>query len=171
MNQQMNNMAAMNNAGGPVGGTPLMNNAVNSDNTQEVRALLNTYIYDYFLKNKNYDLARQVVNELSVKVFPNGGKSSPNQRNGVDDMDMDSKDEKRPDDLPAPQIPGSSSSEEIFLLDWWYQFWDIYSAQRGRGKAGAISYVNHARVSVVFLRAYLDHNVCSGSLVIHAGPL
>ncbi|KAI1340151.1 hypothetical protein F5Y15DRAFT_415042 [Xylariaceae sp. FL0016] len=137
-------------AGGPVGGPmPMMNNNVNnvlaaqqvqrSDSNN--RANLNTYIYDYFLREGMYDCARAMLNsdqQMNVK------KESPGRRdengnalgNGVGDdpMDTDSKDDidsKRPSDLPAPNVP--SGSDSCFLYEWFCLFWDMLSAQRNKG--------------------------------------
>lgn len=149
--QQMNPMMAMNAGGGPVGGTPNANNASGQQmgGLENSRKLLNTYIYDYFLKNGNFNLARQIWKELPINSTPST-KSSPGRANGVDDsMDTDSKDDvmKRPDDLPIPAIPGDPT-DNAFLSDWWCQFWDIYSAHRGKKHAGpALQYVQHTRVS------------------------
>jgi hypothetical protein len=57
--QQMAQMAAMNANNGQVDGTPMMRNMAHpagkgTDPTEK----LNTYIYDYFLRNKHISLAR-----------------------------------------------------------------------------------------------------------------
>ncbi|EKG18169.1 cAMP-dependent protein kinase pathway protein [Macrophomina phaseolina MS6] len=149
MNQQQANMAAMNQQGGPVGGTPLMQ-AGGARGSNDPQTMLNTYIYDYFLKNHHWDLARQVKDVLIINTGT-APKPSPGGRrdmNGVDDMDTDSKDElhKRPDDLPPAAVP-SDPSENSFLFDWWTQFWDIFNAQRQRSKPGSaqLQYLAHTR--------------------------
>ncbi|KAK7544942.1 uncharacterized protein J3D65DRAFT_44490 [Phyllosticta citribraziliensis] len=158
MNQPPN-MVTMNSQGGPVGGTPLMNNGgtplANNGGARgpsDPQTLLNTYIYDYFLKNHHWDLARQVKNELHPNTKPvTGPKPSPGRRdvNGVDDaMDTDSKDDlhKCPDDLPQAAVP-SDATENSFLFDWWSQFWDIFNAQRQRqpGTKTSFQYLQHQR--------------------------
>ncbi|KAF4302131.1 cAMP-dependent protein kinase pathway protein [Botryosphaeria dothidea] len=142
-------MAAMNHQGGPVGGTPLMQ-AGGARGSNDPQTMLNTYIYDYFLKNHHWDLARQVKDVLVINTGT-APKPSPGGRrdmNGVDDMDTDSKDEmhKRPDDLPPAAVP-SDPSENSFLFDWWTQFWDIFNAQRQRSKPGSaqLQYLAHTR--------------------------
>ncbi|KAF2139938.1 uncharacterized protein K452DRAFT_58352 [Aplosporella prunicola CBS 121167] len=147
MNQQAH-MASMNTTGGPVGGTPLMNSGGQRGN--DPQTMLNTYIYDYFLKNHHWALARQIKSELMVNTT-NQAKPSPGRRdvNGVDDsMDTDSKDDldKRPDDLPLAAVPGDMA-ENSFLFDWWSQFWDIFNAQRQRSKPGPqqLQYLAHTR--------------------------
>ncbi|KAF9635832.1 cAMP-dependent protein kinase pathway protein [Lasiodiplodia theobromae] len=149
MNQQQANMAAMQQQGGPVGGTPLMQ-AGGARNSMDPQTMLNTYIYDYFLKNHHWDLARQVKDALVINIGP-ATKPSPGGRrdvNGVDDMDTDNKDEmhKRPDDLPPAAVP-IDPSENSFLFDWWHQFWDIFNAQRQRSKPGSaqLQYLAHTR--------------------------
>lgn len=143
-------MAAMQQQGGPVGGTPLMQ-AGGARNSMDPQTMLNTYIYDYFLKNHHWDLARQVKDALVINIGP-ATKPSPGGRrdvNGVDDMDTDNKDEmhKRPDDLPPAAVP-IDPSENSFLFDWWHQFWDIFNAQRQRSKPGSaqLQYLAHTRV-------------------------
>ncbi|OCL08722.1 hypothetical protein AOQ84DRAFT_292579 [Glonium stellatum] len=146
------NIAGMNAAGGPVGGPPMMNNGrPRGGNEMDPRAQLNTYIYDYFCKNGYWALARMVNQDLPINIDTERPKPSPSGRNmnGVDSMENDSKDEllkQRPDDLPIAKIPGDQSAENSFLLDWWCQFWDIYSAARMKGKASpAQQYLAHTR--------------------------
>ncbi|KAF2753165.1 hypothetical protein EJ05DRAFT_490377 [Pseudovirgaria hyperparasitica] len=123
------------NSGGPVqaGAMSMMGgNNPPSDTTQ----LLNTYIYDYLLKNQHWELARGFNKTFNLNIQNGGTKSSPGQRNvnGVDSsMDEDSKDdETRPSDLPKPLIPGNTASDNSFLFDWWSQFWDVFAAQRAK---------------------------------------
>ncbi|KAI9877000.1 MAG: hypothetical protein M1830_005066 [Pleopsidium flavum] len=157
-------MAGMSAVGGPVGGMSMMNNGIGlgasraDSNPQDGwREYLNTYIYDYFIKNELYDCARAfLASEVPMKTFP-PTKLSPGRRrdgdvNGVDEstMDTDSKDDlhsKRPDDLPIPNVP-PDCPDNSFLFDWWCLFWDIFDAQRGKKtKPGdpALQYVQHTQ--------------------------
>lgn len=143
-------MAGMNATGAPGGGTPMMNNGGPRGEPNSNRTQLNTYIYDYFLKNHHYELARAVSRELPISATPQA-KTSPGGRdvNGVDEsMDMDSKEDgpKRPSDLPVPTI--LDHTEGSFLFDWWCQFWDIWSAHRRKvpPAATASQYLAHAQV-------------------------
>ena len=148
----MGGMTAM---GGPVGGGGVPMNGPNrppmqvNDNQQQ-RSQLNTYIYEYFLRNGMYDCARSLLNsEQPIKVI----KDSPGRRredgNGEDGADGDSKDDidsKRPDDLPAPDVP-RECPESCFLYEWWCLFWDMFNAQRGKGDGrNVLQYVNHTQV-------------------------
>lgn len=128
-------MAGMNVAGGPVGGGPSnAQNAVRPQSDEQKR--LNTYIYDYMLKNERYDLARQFIKSFEI-LKGDGVKQSPGRANGADDMDADSKEDvKKPADLPEPNIPHMEGS---FLYDWWCQFWDIFGAHRQNGTKNSIT--------------------------------
>ncbi|KAA6416136.1 MAG: hypothetical protein FRX48_00855 [Lasallia pustulata] len=160
------NMAGMHAANGALGGMPLMNNGSNGgmsradvdpEGTQayEMKAKLNTYIYEYFLKNELYECAR-AIKQSQVPIWLDTTKSSPGRRrdgdiNGVDDnsMDTDSKDDldsKRPDDLPPPKVP-SNVTANSFLLDWFQLFWDHYGAQRKfkNATSQAVQYVQNTQ--------------------------
>lgn len=161
-NVNMANMGAIGPVGGPM---PMMNNgAMNPQGlprqlqaTEGNRTLLNTYIYEYFLRYGMFDCARALLNSDSqVKV----AKDSPNGRrdengnllgNGVGDdpMDTDNKDDidvKRPDDLPAPNVP-TPLPDSCFLYEWFCLFWDMFNAQKGRGASGQVNqYVSHTQV-------------------------
>ncbi|TVY62892.1 Transcriptional activator somA [Lachnellula suecica] len=148
------NMAGMNNMGGPVGGgMPMMNNGATAGGIRppmpanaDQRAQLNTYIYEYFLRNHMYDCARSLLtSEQPINVL----KESPgSRRNEGDDADGDSKDDidsKRPDDLPLPNVP-KDAPESCFLYEWWCLFWDMFNAQRGKGDGRAVmQYVTHTQ--------------------------
>lgn len=151
--QQMN-MGGMGGMGGPVGGapsqqqqqqgagTPTNGGAVNANDSADTVKRLNTYIYDYFLRNQHYDIARAMHQSGTMELFTQM-KQSPNQRqnqpNGIDDMDTD-----RPKDLPEP---GLQNTEGPFLQDWWFQFWDIYNSRRNLtpNKQATLGYVSAQR--------------------------
>ncbi|KAK5163311.1 hypothetical protein LTR04_002576, partial [Oleoguttula sp. CCFEE 6159] len=119
-------------AGGPNGGGPRAN-------VPDSHKQLHHYIYDYFLKNHQYELARAVHQEMLANTG-SVTKLSPSRRdtNGMDDaMDTDSKNDlhRRPDDLPPAAIP-NDSADGSFLFDWWCQFWDCWGAHRGKAKPG-----------------------------------
>lgn len=139
--------------GGPVGGNPMMNNGANAVRqlmpVKDERAQLNTYIYDYFLKNGMYDCARSLLNsEVGINL------ENPRRRdeNGaIDDSgDGESKDDidsKRPSDLPDAAVP-KECPESCFLYEWWCLFWDMFNAQRGKGDGrNVLQYVTHTQVS------------------------
>ena len=162
------NMASMNMNGGNgvmpgmpgMPGMPLMNNGMNGatprpgseQDDSDYEARLNAYIYDYFLRNENWDCARSLINS-GVQMQP--PLSRDGDVNGTDDnaMQTDSKedmDSKRPDDLPPSKIQ-SDGQGASFLLEWFALFWDVYFAQRNKPKAShqATQYVQHSQVSRV----------------------
>lgn len=162
------NMANMGPMGGPVGGPPMMNNGATGGPQQggaqrqlqahqDNRLLLNTYIYEYFLRYGMFDCARAILNsdaQIKVQKDSPGGRRDENGNllgNGLGDdhMDTDSKeemDQKRPDDLPAPQIP-TPLPDSCFLYEWFCLFWDMLNAQKGKGSNGQVAqYVQHAQV-------------------------
>jgi len=136
--------------GGPVGG-PNMNNGGQSNE----RTLLNTYIYDYFLKNHMHDCAQAILRE--GEVLANGSRrASPSRRpqkhdadgnimtNGVDDAmeNADGSGPRKTEDgedaergFPLPNVVGIQQG--CFLLDWWLLFWELYGV-RTNTKAGTL---------------------------------
>lgn len=111
------------------------------------RTSLPTFIYDYFLKKKKYDLASALLNsDLGVSTRPRT-KRSPDSRdvNGNADnaMETDSKLESMPEASITEQLPNES-----FLQDWWCVFWDIWSAGRNKNTTGpSAQYLNQSTVS------------------------
>ena len=147
-NPQMAGMAGMNVAQGPPDGTPIMGNGQRRPQPNgpvEPRDQLNTYIYDYFLRNGHHRIARTMIDCGLNLSLNHQQKSSPSGRNvnGVDGTE-DSK-----DDLPTPKIPPGHSADNSFLVDWWVQFWDIWGAARKNNpKNVPLQYITHARVSL-----------------------
>ena len=132
-------MGAMN-PGNPAmgGGMPMMNNGANgiqirqSEDHEETNydSRLNTYIYSYFLKRGQWDLARALKN--SSEQFEPPLVNGEANTNGTDNEDSkDGINLKRPDDLPFV----SDESSDSFLLNWFALFWDIYWAQRRSNRA------------------------------------
>jgi len=123
-------------------GTPTNGGAVNANDPADTVKRLNTYIYDYFLRNQHYDIAR-AMHQSSTMEIATQPKQSPNQRqnqpNGIDDTDSD-----RPKDLPDPAF---QNTEGPFLQDWWFQFWDIYTSRRNQGnsKQSTLGYITAQR--------------------------
>ncbi|KAE9572797.1 hypothetical protein CGMCC3_g11119 [Colletotrichum fructicola] len=168
MNVNVNpNMANMNAMGGPVGApVPMMNNGAVAPQvagprqmpvpTESQRTLLNTYIYEYFLRHQMFDCARSLVNgDHQINVTKDGANRRRDENGnllgnglGDDPMDTDSKDDidaKLPDDLPAPKLP-MPASESSFLYEWFCLFWDIFNAQRTKGGNGPVNqYVSHTQ--------------------------
>jgi len=162
------NMNAMNAMGGPIG--PPMNMMANGPlvaqpgpgpqsqmQLDSSRTLLNTYIYEYFIRYHMYSCARAVYEaDPNIKV----SKDSPGKHrdengnllgNGLgDSMDADSKDgldQKRPDDLPAPNVP-TPVADNCFLYEWFCLFWDMFNSQKGKGSTSQVNhYVSHTQVS------------------------
>jgi hypothetical protein len=146
-NQQM--QMAMN--GGPVNGTPVMANMNMPGPPQrqpmDPREQLNTYIYDYFLRNNHGRLARAMVEcDMKMSTTPPTKTSPGNKQNGMDPMDDDSV-----TGLPNPLLPEKQMADNSFLLDWWVQFWDIFQASKiNRGDRAPTTkgghYIAHTRV-------------------------
>ena len=143
--------------GGPVGGgIPAMNNGAGAGVRQvnDNRSQLNTYIYEYFLRNEMYECARSLLRSEQpmslVKDSPGRREEGGNNGIGDDGGDGESKDDvdsKRPRDLPAPNLP-KDTPESCFLYEWWCLFWDMFNAQRGKGDGrNVLQYVNHTQVS------------------------
>lgn len=165
-------MAGMNPMGGNVVGVPvpMMNNGTMNPQAaaaanaaaarqqqlnENQRGVLNTYIYDYFIRYGMFDCARSLLSsDQQVNVIKDGVK---NGANGVGDdaMDTDSKDDidsKLPEDLPPPKLP-MAASDTSFLHEWFYLFWDIYTAQRVKGGNGTVNqYVAHTQQQEQLLR-------------------
>ncbi|PMD23726.1 hypothetical protein NA56DRAFT_716215 [Hyaloscypha hepaticicola] len=132
---------------------PMMNNGAAGVRppmpANDNRSQLNTYIYEYFLRNGMFDCARSLLNsDQPMNVI----KDSPGRRrdeNGGDEgADVDSKDDidsKRPVDLPEPNLP-KECPESCFLYEWWCLFWDMFNAQRGKGDGrNVLQYVTHTQ--------------------------
>jgi hypothetical protein len=146
-------MAAVNPAaaGGPVGGGNMMmlsdgSPAMANGSSDQTKTLLNTYIYEYFLKNGMHDVARSLSQQPEKFKINVAQKQSPGQRKDDSDaMDIDSKMDI-PDDLPRPQCPNSSPGT-AFLVEWFGIFYDIFQASARKGSAGpAQQYLMHAQV-------------------------
>jgi hypothetical protein len=139
-------MAAMQANGGPIDGTPMMGTMPHPKRKPtDPREQLNTYIYDYFLRNENYSVARSMLEGgLKITTGPPQKRSPKNRTNGIDQMDQDNG-----DDMPSPELPQNQLAENSFLLDWWVQFWDIYQATKNRGNppSKGSQYIQHTRVS------------------------
>ncbi|KAK5139391.1 hypothetical protein LTR32_007455, partial [Rachicladosporium monterosium] len=153
--QQQQQQQQMNMAGGPVGGgggPPSQQQAQmgvgtpsSGDGNGNAKKRLNTVIYDYLLRNNLHDVARGFLKHMDIEVDV---KKSPNQRgqpNGVADDGMDlgiAELKDLPDDLPMPAQLGDGP----FLLDWWCQFWEIYTGYLGKGgKSQVLSYIANQR--------------------------
>ncbi|KAL8657792.1 MAG: hypothetical protein Q9226_001577 [Calogaya cf. arnoldii] len=147
------NMPAVNGAGG---GMPMMSNGANGatprlGNDEEepgYEARLNTYIYDYFVKNQRYDCAKAMLKgDMPIRTMQ---KRRDGDVNGAGNMHTDSKDDlesKIPDDLPLAGIP-SDPQGASFLLEWFGLFWDVFFAHQRKtppASAQAMQYVQRTQ--------------------------
>ncbi|KAL8698541.1 MAG: hypothetical protein Q9201_006510 [Fulgogasparrea decipioides] len=141
-------MAAVN---GASGGMPMMNSGANGatprpgneEDEPDYEERLNTYIYDYFVKNQRFDCAKAMLNngDMPVKTVP---KRPNGDVNG--NMHTDSKDDlgsKIPDGLPLADLPADPQGAS-FLLEWFGLFWDVFFANKRQAppaSAQAMQYV------------------------------
>ncbi|KAL5604259.1 hypothetical protein BROUX41_002237 [Berkeleyomyces rouxiae] len=113
-------------------------------NDPQHRMILNTYIYDYFIRFGMHDCALPLVKNSDYHVQT---VNDENRNNNEDNSDGDNKEDvKSRGDLPDPSLP--MSSETSFLLEWFAVFWDIYGASRGNTKninPFVSQYVNHTQ--------------------------
>jgi hypothetical protein len=156
------NMAGVNAAvaGGPVGGNMMMINNGSpaippgmEPSIEYTKETLNTYIYEYLVRNGLTDVARTLLQKQdSFKIRTKEG--SPGNRkngevNGVDPdaMDMDMKSDF-PDDMPRPQVPPIGGPNG-FLFEWFSMFSDLYTAHGKRTKmTGGAGMTAHAQYLV-----------------------
>jgi hypothetical protein len=125
-------------------GSPAM--GLNTTSPEQMKAQLNTYIYEYLLKTGHFEIARTLLREEKFEIRTRPPvKQSPGRRkdaevNGVDGdaMDTDVKDDI-PDDLPRPMHLGDTNTPGIgFLYEWFSIFSDLFAAhQRSSKQQGA----------------------------------
>ncbi|KAF8474300.1 hypothetical protein BDZ91DRAFT_355188 [Kalaharituber pfeilii] len=143
---------------------PNMHNGQGMSQMNE-KSNLNTYIYDYFLKNHMYDCAQAILREGDVHT--NGSRrTSPSRRpqkhdadgsvmtNGMDET-MESADGSAPrktedgeDSKPEFPLPSvlRDCPQGCFLFDWWCLFWDIFGIRTGhKGSAQAAQYLTNTQ--------------------------
>lgn len=150
------NMAAVNGAGG---GMPMMNNGANGatprlgneEEDPDYEGRLNTYIYDYFVKNQRYDCAKAMLKgDMPLRTVQ---KRRDGDVNGAGNMHTDSKDDlesKIPDDFPLPALPTDPQGAS-FLLEWFGLFWDVFFAHQRKtppASAQAMQYVARTQVGL-----------------------
>ncbi|CAD6499575.1 BgTH12-03686 [Blumeria graminis f. sp. triticale] len=142
-------------SGGPINsGMPMMNNCapggrplmpINNDQ----RSQLNTYIYEYFLRNGMYECAKALLESgQPLNVIKDGSSRRRDDNGAGEEAGEDSKDDfdpKRPIDLPDPNVP-KECSESCFLYEWWCLFWDMFNAQRGKAEGrNVLQYFTHTQ--------------------------
>lgn len=154
------NIGGLNNLGGGgamPSGIPLMNNIAPKGRppmplNNDQRSQLNTYIYEYFLRNSMYDCAKALLESgqpLNLIKDSPGRRREDNSNNeeGNDESKIDFE-TKRSIDLPEPNLP-KECPESCFLYDWWCLFWDMFNAQRGKADGrNVIQYFTHTQVSI-----------------------
>jgi len=123
-------------------------------NNHDYQSRLNTAIYDYFLKNQEWDMARAMSKSQLKPHYKQ--QQGPRRVNGMDagnEMDQDGKedsgDAKRPSDLPLAGGMDALAHESSFLLDWWSMFWDIFenrNPNKPAKNAAALQYMQHTQV-------------------------
>ena len=148
-------------------GSPATQPTSGSMSPEQLRAHLNTYIYEYFLKLGHYDIARSLLREdkFEIRTKP-PVKQSPGRRkdtevNGVDAdaMDTDVKDDI-PDDLPRPFTGEAASTPGIgFLYEWFSIFSDLYTAHSRSSKLQSGQPGNMGPAAQYLLQHHVRHLV------------
>lgn len=150
------NMAGLNAmGGGPItGGIPMMNNVASGGRppmpiNNDQRSQLNTYIYEYFLRNSMFECAKALLESGQPLNILKGSPARRSDDNGnSEEGGEDSKhefDPKRSVDLPDPNLP-KECPESCFLYEWWCLFWDMFNAQRGKAEGrNVLQYFTHTQ--------------------------
>ena len=147
----MNNLSMNMNGVNPAAMNAMANgpNGIKHDGDGErpdLKRKLNTCIYDYLLKNGQYDVAKALhKSSLGLETQPKPPQKVPDTDVGGEDS-KDDIDTKKPPDLPYPKdVP--SGTESSFLLDWFQLFWEMWLAPRNKSTPDAHKYLEHTRVS------------------------
>lgn len=141
--------------------------------------LLNTYIYEYFLRNEMYDCARALLaSDPQIKV--QDGPNTRRDENGNivangESMDVDSKDgidsKGSAEGLPQPSIP-NPSMDNPFLYEWFCLFWDMFNAQKGKSANNQVQqYINFNQASRASFFFYPCLRLVSHGLTSYAEPV
>ena len=137
------------NAGGPMAMTNGANpaatqNVMPAERDNEMKMKLNAYIYDYLLKNEQWEVARALhKSSLTIRYRKGDGDSMEDSK---DDIEL-----KKPPDLPMPGDVPTMANDNSFLFDWFSIFWDIFLAPRTRNNPGvkqnpALQFMENAKV-------------------------
>lgn len=131
--------------------------------------LLNTYIYDYLVKQSCSATALAFKKEVDIPTIseeearkrrasddnPEGSleknldassqqKEAASRLNGTDDVDIASNSDTSSKNAPA-DVP--IDLEGGFLVEWWTVFWDMFAARQGRpSSSNAASFIAHSQV-------------------------
>ncbi|KAH7169841.1 uncharacterized protein B0J16DRAFT_406929 [Fusarium flagelliforme] len=114
------------------------------------RAQLNTYIYEYFLRNGMFQCAQSILkadSDVNVQRHsPGSARNSKGSRlkkavcNETTDTGLDSIHSNL---LPAPNVP-NLSADSCFLYEWFCLFWAMFNAQKNEdGRIEACQYACH----------------------------
>ena len=121
------------------------------ENLEEMKTKLNTFIYDYFLRNEQFDLARALKNS---QLSTNTTKTAPSRKLNGEENGDDAKDDfdaKKPADLPYPSDVPGGATDNCFLLDWFQIFWEMFFAPRKmvamKPSPAAAAYMSQQKVS------------------------
>lgn len=118
--------------------------------TNHSKLTLDTYIYDYFLRKGQRDIAKAML-DSDLKILTTTSKNNDRQDvKAIDDStdaDLKADMQKRVEGLPAAAL-NETHPGEPFLMDWWLLFWDLWSATRpaNKGHNGPVSqYLAHTQ--------------------------
>lgn len=111
------------------------------DGVGDAKTMLNTCIHNYFISEGKHDLAMSLMNS-GLAVHHDGIKKDPkNQVNGIDPSnDGDSKDDQK-------NRVSNGEMADNFLLDYWFMFWDMWNASKGKTQDGNANQYLHMTVS------------------------
>lgn len=120
------------------------------------RTQLNTYIYEYFLRNGMFQCAQSILKaDSDVNVQRHSPGSARNNKgsrlkkdvcNETTDTGLDSIHSNL---LPAPNVP-NLSADSCFLYEWFCLFWAMFNAQKNEdGRIEACQYACHIQVPLL----------------------
>jgi len=133
------------------GSSAIKEEAMGRSTTNHSKLTLDTYIYDYFLRKGQRDIAKAMLDSDLTGLTTTSKTIDRQEPRAIDDStdaDLKAEMQKRVEGLPAAAV-NETHPGEAFLMDWWLLFWDLWSATRpaNKGNNGPVSqYLAHTQV-------------------------
>ena len=121
-------------------GMPMMRPDLSGD----PKAMLNTCIHNYLVAEGRHNVAKALLDSGMDINHDRLKRDVKPQVNGIDPSDADSKDDNK-----------NRADSDNFLLDYWFIFFDMWNASKGRGGENAqiTHYMAHQQVPVIILNS------------------
>lgn len=122
--------------------------SISDSSANNPKQLLNTYIYDFLVKNKLPQTAKTFVNEADISSQEENSGNSNTSPTSPGFLQY-----QKDNNLPIVKV--TMDAPQSFLFEWWQVFWDVFQAKNNNKQSSQVA-MQYYQLQLMKQRQQLD---------------